>query len=361
VQKSDQAPRHVLLLADESADLKIAGVRQLDRILLALNEYAALRGERIEVSIRWTSGLRPFRADPRWTAIVVKEESPQDRETKVIVLTTRTVFPRFRLAATGTISPEENEFIRDAADIPRIERKLLQQTGKSQDGIVARNFDRHISRALSRVLVRFPISPTQWTIAILPFALAAFAAFIWDGWTGTLIGMLLVEIQSVLDGCDGEIARAKYMESEIGRRLDMLCDVGIEILIALGLGIGLWRHAQSNTVGQLFFFEGLTTAMLIAGREWFLAATSTKGNDESGSTVYRRHAHLVQRSGIFGFGKRLSDFLIQLTKRDVGITFFLLLAVLGQGQWILHILLVVALGSVVAMTNARRLTTGAEA
>jgi CDP-L-myo-inositol myo-inositolphosphotransferase len=56
---------------------------------------------------------------------------------------------------------------------------------------------------------------------------------------------VLFQIFSILDGCDGEIARAKFMESERGRRLDDLFDVLSNILLVLGLGFGL-RYAHPH-------------------------------------------------------------------------------------------------------------------
>jgi hypothetical protein len=41
VNSNNQTLRNILILADQSADWKVAGLRQLDRVLLALNSYAA--------------------------------------------------------------------------------------------------------------------------------------------------------------------------------------------------------------------------------------------------------------------------------------------------------------------------------
>ncbi len=342
----------------------VAGLAQLERILLGLNEYAGRRGEPMRVAIRWEANVsartRSLPSDERWTAIAV-EAAPPDAAGYDFTLTTRTVLPRFHNSADDALAPEKHDCIRDPADIDRAERRLLRRTGKTQDGIIARNFDRHISRWVSRHLLKFPITPTACTLAIFPFAIAAFIAFIYDGWSGIFIGMLLVEIQSLLDGCDGEIARARYLESELGRRLDTLCDIAIEILIALGIGLGLWRHAAATTAGPLFLWEGVSAAALIALREWLLSRQATAEKDEPENALYQRHAHLVRNNGIFGFGQRFSAFLMQLTKRDVGIAVFLLLAAIGQGQWILHILFFVAFCTLAAMGFARYSASSTEA
>ncbi len=47
---------------------------------------------------------------------------------------------------------------------------------------------------------------------------------------------------------------------------------------------------------------------------------------------------MIDRSGLRFFGGRLGWWLIQLTKRDVAVLAFLLLALGGQPAWILHLL-----------------------
>ena len=53
--------RRVLILADESAEWKIAGVGQLDRLLLSLRDYAATEqtGETISVCVFWNANAEP--------------------------------------------------------------------------------------------------------------------------------------------------------------------------------------------------------------------------------------------------------------------------------------------------------------
>ena len=58
---SSQRPlRRVLVLADESASWKIAGLRQLDRLALSLHEFAEARqaSDRVSVCVFWSNGSR---------------------------------------------------------------------------------------------------------------------------------------------------------------------------------------------------------------------------------------------------------------------------------------------------------------
>ena len=55
--------------------------------------------------------------------------------------------------------------------------------------------------------------------------------------------------------------------------------------------------------------------------------------------LYHRHHEFFQRSGILVFGETAAWWLIVLTKRDVAMLAFLVLAIVGYPQWILHLLL----------------------
>jgi CDP-L-myo-inositol myo-inositolphosphotransferase len=169
-------------------------------------------------------------------------------------------------------------------------------------------------------------------------------------------GLILFQVFSILDGCDGEIARAKFMESERGRQLDDLFDVLSNILLVLGLGFGL-REAHPH-FGRFFLAEGIAAAGLIAINEWFLArrkpALVTAANDDSlGGALYPRHRGLVERSGLLVLGEKYASLLIQLTKRDVAVLFFVFLAAIGLPSFILHLLFAVTAVSLVLALKAR--------
>src|SRR5439155_6395 len=65
---------------------------------------------------------------------------------------------------------ESWRYVRHRSDIPRCERWLLRGSGKSRDGFVSRYLNRPISRAVSQLLLKTPMTPNLWTllITILP-------------------------------------------------------------------------------------------------------------------------------------------------------------------------------------------------
>jgi CDP-alcohol phosphatidyltransferase len=364
--------RRVLILADEAADWIVAGLRQLDRIALAIDEFAIDNNETapVLVCIFWRPNLdqsqRWIPADPRLTKVAFTSEP--DPEPYDLVLSTRVFLYRKAIArllaeAVPSSMPQafswENylaaaampeaarpgvwDYVANGDQIDAIERRFLRGSGKSQDGFVSRYLNRPLSRTMTRLLLRFPATPNGWTWLIFPIPVVAALVLAGGSYRSFVWGLVLFQVFSILDGCDGEIARAKFMESERGRRLDDLFDVLSNILLALGLGFGL-RHPHER-FGGFFLAEGIITASLIAVSEWLLARANPSATeppaDLLGGALYPRHRNLIERSGLLRFGENFASVLVQLTKRDVGVLFFLLLAAIGFPALILHLLLVV--------------------
>jgi hypothetical protein len=221
---------------------------------------------------------------------------------------------------------------------------------KPQDGFVSRFLNRPISRRVSRVLLKFPIHPNAWTISIFVLPLIACAFAVRGDYVSVVIGAAIFQLYSILDGCDGEIARAKGLESKFGERLDYFCDFLASILFILALGFGLDRSV-----------EGIVCASLVAANELFLrigqrgavSATSTASN----TAYYPRHREMIERSGLASLGRPIW-WIAQLTKRDVVTLLFLLLALVDLAPWILHLWALFAAASLVfsgiALAKPRR-------
>jgi len=368
--------RRVLILADESADWIVAGLRQLQRIALAIDEFAVDNGETSPVHVRifWRPTLDQSQRwtpnHPRLTHLAFSTDP--DAQPYDLGLSTRLFLyrkairllienQRGPIAAppsweAGTVEPPACagvwEHIANGDEIDRIEREFLRGSGKSQDGLVSRYLNRPISRAITRLLLRFPATPNGWTWLISPIPIvAAFVLAVGNYWS-FFWGLVLFHVFSVFDGCDGEIARAKFMESDRGRRLDDFFDVLSNVLLALGLGVGLSRYAR------FYWGEGILTAILIIVNEWYLASRTPvvvveSVRDSLGGTLYPRHRELVTRSGLLVFGEKFASRLIQLTKRDVAVLFFVFLAIVGLPSAILHLLLFVTAITLVLALKSR--------
>ena len=200
---------------------------------------------------------------------------------------------------------------------------------KPQDGFVSRFLNRPISSRITRLLVKFPIHPTAFTASIFVLPLVGGLFLLRGDYLGVLLGAALFQIFSILDGCDGEIARAKNLESEFGERLDNICDFLGSLIYVVALGIGL-HHSK----------EGVVCAVLITANELLLRwGTGAKrvASEDFHESFYARYHGMIGHSGLLDLGERFVWWLFQLTKRDVAIFFFLALALLNLSTWILHV------------------------
>jgi len=165
------------------------------------------------------------------------------------------------------------------------------------------------------------------SIFVLPLVAAVFLQR--GDYLSVLLGAAIFQVFSILDGCDGEIARAKNLESKFGERLDNVCDFLGSLIYVLALGSGL-HH----------FKEGVVCALLITANELLLRwGTGAKrvASEDFHESFYARHHGMIGHSGLLDLGERFVWWLFQLTKRDVAIFFFLVLALLNLSIWIIHL------------------------
>ena len=142
------------------------------------------------------------------------------------------------------------------------ETALLASLRRKSDGFFAYWFDRRLSTALSRYLVRTGVTPNQISVATLVPALAGAVLLAMPGTIASGVGALLYWLSTVLDGCDGEVARLKYLELPQGARLDLLCDnVG---LVALFLGIVVHAYGEVPGIALVYAGAAIVGGMLAA-------------------------------------------------------------------------------------------------
>ena len=210
---------------------------------------------------------------------------------------------------------------------------------KPQDGFVSRFLNRPISSRITRLVVKFPIHPSAFTASIFVFPIAAGVFLLRGDYLSVLIGAAIFQVFSILDGCDGEIARARNLESKFGERLDNVCDFLGSLIYVVALGTGL-HH----------FKEGVACALLITANEFVLRwGTGAKrlASEDFHESFYSRHHGMIGHSGLLDLGERFVWWLFQLTKRDIAIFFFLVLALLNFGNWILHLWTIAAGASLI--------------
>src|ERR1700690_1985640 len=134
---------------------------------------------------------------------------------------------------------------------------------KDTDGFFAKHFDRKISGAISRLLLKTPVTPNQVTLFVTILGIGAGWLMSRSGNVSKIEGAFLFLLTSILDGCDGEIARAKKMTSKLGGWLDLWGDNVVHVAVFYGLGLGLSQDTGMSfyvTLGEVAVFGTLMSA-----------------------------------------------------------------------------------------------------
>jgi CDP-L-myo-inositol myo-inositolphosphotransferase len=143
--------------------------------------------------------------------------------------------------------------VDDPAALRRAETALLaESTGKTNDGPVSRYLNRPLSVRISRRLVNCRITPTQISLLSFLWSVVAAALFAVGGYAALLAGGLMAQFASVIDGCDGEVARLKFQSSRYGGWLDAVLDRYADAFLLAGL---TW-HAYADTTDGLILLAG---------------------------------------------------------------------------------------------------------
>ena len=102
--------------------------------------------------------------------------------------------------------------------------KLYGLLSLSSDGPFSLYVSRKLSRLVSGVLVRLPITPNQITLLSFFIGIVACWFFLQGGYRYSMLGAVVLYTSIILDCSDGEVARLKFMSSRYGGLLDSLCD-----------------------------------------------------------------------------------------------------------------------------------------
>jgi len=136
--------------------------------------------------------------------------------------------------------------ISSTRELRKLENYLLASLRKPDDGFISYYINRRISARISKFLVKTSLTPNM--ISIISFAMAAVAAYFFSigNYLMSIIAGILTQIASIIDGCDGEVARLKGLSSKYGALFDTLLDRYADILLVIGIGYGYYLMTQNS-------------------------------------------------------------------------------------------------------------------
>lgn len=232
------------------------------------------------------------------------------------------------LASVGSVERapvEEDKWQHVVAPEDRLqaERKLDRWLVKPTDGIFAR-MNRKASIPLSRLLIRFPITPNMVSLFTLGVSFLCGVFFAYGGYRNMLIGAVLGLVASVLDGCDGEVARLKLQDSAFGCWLETICDYLYYVFMFAGMTIGLLRQSRTHlylVLGGLLLFGAVASFMVSILQRRRL---TLYGRPEQFLANWHEQA-VTRRSNPFLYFGRHTEFIARRCFLPYAILFFALL------------------------------------
>ncbi len=197
-------------------------------------------------------------------------------------------------------------------ELPRAERWLLRSLIQDSEGFMSRHVERRVSLAITRRLAGTPITPNAITLVSIAIGLAAAPFFLSSSPRQQVTGALVFLLHSIVDGCDGELARLKFLQSRWGAILDFWGDNVVHVAVFGAIGIGWAWHV---------------------GAAWPLAVAATSVASTLGAAaMLARHTMSDAMPG--GAGSATGKLVGALAHRDF-IYVIVILGAIGKASWFL--------------------------
>jgi phosphatidylglycerophosphate synthase len=227
-----------------------------------------------------------------------------------------------RLGPSARISADIDPIVVETpADVRVAEQRLLRSLVKDTDGFMARHVERPISLQISRGLAGTAITPNQMSLISIAVGICGGPFFLSARPLMQTIGALLFLAHSILDGCDGELARLKFQQSRWGGVLDFWGDNVVHTVIFACMGVG-WS-LSSGAVWPLWLGAAAVLGTLgSAGFVYWRLMRSKDGDDTLFTSVSDAPERLLTR------------LLDSASRRDF-IYLVILLALFGRSNWFL--------------------------
>lgn len=225
------------------ASLKVAGLAVMER---AVRQLARVRGLQVKLASDGTIALpsavlarfpvEVVSSDPG-TAVAALARASSDAAAVVIGAD---VVRRQSDPLTGGIRVENEATRRRAED------GIFADLLRGDLGVIARHINKKISFRITRhLLCKTPVTPNQVTLGAAVIGLLGCVLIARGTYPATVAGFVLAQVQSVLDGCDGELARVRFQQTAIGEWLDTLVDDFLNLSLVASMGIAFWRADHS--------------------------------------------------------------------------------------------------------------------
>ncbi len=140
---------------------------------------------------------------------------------------------------------------------------------KSTDGPISKYINRKISTRITKAIIKYnvPITPNQ--VSVISFIIG-FVSGLLFAYKNLVLGGILVQLSSIIDGVDGELARALGRTSKFGGFFDAVLDRLADVSVISGIGLlllthnGYWTNILSYDIVFIIIALALTGDIMVS-------------------------------------------------------------------------------------------------
>ena len=286
------------------------------------NHIVMLRGDRtyqpalLQSAVDWknANGAIAFATGPEFVGIYALSQSAalefaSECDTKADTLQQIESWMTSNVSVLQTPVPWSSwQEVVNPEDQLTAERKLDTWLVKPTDGVFAR-MNRRISIPISRQLIKAPITPNMVSLFTLLVSFASGVYFGLGGYWNMLFGAVLSVWASILDGCDGEVARIKLQSSDFGCWLETVCDYLYYLFVFGGMSLGLTRTLGNRSYlawGALLGFGAITSFLTVG----FLRQQFAGSQPDKFLTIWQKEAESRKTNPLLYLGRHC-EFVIR--------------------------------------------------
>jgi CDP-L-myo-inositol myo-inositolphosphotransferase len=212
---------------------------------------------------------------------------------------------------------------------------IFNYVGKTATGWISININSKFSLPTSRQLIKTPLTPNMISIGI---NIIGSLCGIFYALGHPVIGALLMHTATILDRCDGEVARVKLMETKKGQWVDTISDQFTVLSFLIGVPLGYY-FISGKTIALIL--GGLNVSIFIFVVIWsfyFLSKYTTSGS----LVTYFEVDQLVEPQKT-SFMRKIIKIGRPMGRRNVYSTAFVFIAILGGYPWLLGLTTIAAI------------------
>ena len=168
---------------------------------------------------------------------------------------------------------------------------MVKRFGKSKDGPISRYLNRYISIYITKFFLKIHEDISPNTVSIICFLISIISGLFFI-LSLPVIGGILIQLSSIMDGCDGEIARLKNKATKFGGFFDSVLDRFADGFIFISIIIYLryfWEYPEYIDILYITGIMAVLGSILIS---YTAAQASNKFNIDFSRTIEGRDVRL---------------------------------------------------------------------